>query len=63
MNFPTSDLQFIAQMLIKTRSGDQIVAADAERLERIASTGVGHVLPEPEIARPVESEPELGGQI
>ena len=36
---PVSDLQFLAQMLLRTRAGDQITEKDATRLEQIATTG------------------------
>ena len=34
-----TDIQFIAQMLIKTRAGDQITAAESRRLDEIAVKG------------------------
>lgn len=39
MNYPTSDIQFIAAMLLRTRAGDQITAGEANRLEVIATNG------------------------
>lgn len=39
MNFPTSDIQFIAGMLKKTRAGDQITVAEAARLDQIEAKG------------------------
>lgn len=39
MNFPTSDIQHLAQMLLKVRAGDQIGANDTRRLEQIANVG------------------------
>lgn len=36
---PTSDVQFIAQMLVQTRRGDQISREQADRLEDIAENG------------------------
>ncbi len=50
-NYPTSDVQHIAQMLLKVRAGDQIAVADAKRLEDIA--GVGHS----DSAAPVFADP------
>lgn len=39
MNFPDSDLQFIARQLVATREGNQISAADAQRLSNLAQFG------------------------
>lgn len=39
MNYPTSDIQHVARMLLKVRAGDQIGATDARRLEQIADVG------------------------
>lgn len=39
MNEPSSDLQFVAQMLVKTRAGNQITTDQADRLEQIAAYG------------------------
>lgn len=61
MNFPTSDLQFLAQMILRTRSNDQIPAADAARLERLAATGSGD---EPIDGVPDSLSPSIpGGQV
>lgn len=38
-NYPTSDVQHVARMLLKVRAGDQISVADAKRLEDIADVG------------------------
>lgn len=37
--FPDSDLQFLARMLKKTRTGDQVTRAEAHRLDEIAEHG------------------------
>jgi hypothetical protein len=42
-NYPTSDIQHLAQCLLKVRAGDQISVADAKRLETIAGVGHSHV--------------------
>lgn len=39
MNYPTSDIQFIAQMLLRVRAGDQIGTKETHRLEQIADKG------------------------
>lgn len=39
MNYPTSDIQFLAQMLLRVRAGDQIGTKETHRLEQIADTG------------------------
>jgi hypothetical protein len=39
MNYPTSDLQFVAQMVKKVREGDQVTVSDEERLAMIALKG------------------------
>jgi len=39
VNYPTSDIQHIARMLLKVRAGDQISVADTKRLEAIADVG------------------------
>lgn len=53
---PSSDIQFIAEMLRRTRSGDQINSAESHRLDEIAECGYtrGGVPPEhiPTIVNP-----------
>lgn len=39
MTYLTSDLQFIAQMLIKTRQDNQITEEETARLKEIAGEG------------------------
>lgn len=39
MNYPTSDVQHIAQMLVRTRNGDQTTRAEEDRLDQIATKG------------------------
>jgi hypothetical protein len=39
MNYPTSDVQFLAQMLIRVRAADQISSAETRRLEQLADRG------------------------
>lgn len=36
---PTTDLQFIAQMLVKSNAGDQITRPELDRLDDIAENG------------------------
>lgn len=36
---PTSDLQHIAQLLVKTQRGDQVTRSEMNRLEDIADNG------------------------
>jgi hypothetical protein len=43
----TSDIQFIAQMLIKTRSDDQITVEETNRLRQIAREGYSTTPPVP----------------
>lgn len=38
-NYPTSDSQFLAQVLIATREGDQLSAQQATRLQQLAAFG------------------------
>lgn len=47
MNHPTSDIQFIAQMLIRVRDGDQIVHEEDVRLNDIATKGYSSVTDAP----------------
>jgi hypothetical protein len=37
--FPSTDLQFVAQMLRRTRAQDQITAGESRRLDEIADHG------------------------
>lgn len=64
MNHPTSDLQHVAQCLVLTRAGDQIPAADAERLRQIADHGFSSVADAPveDSSRITPPGPD-GGQI
>lgn len=50
-NFPTSDIQFIAQILIKIRAGDQVTALEDHRIRQIAGTGSSDqpMFPRPEM--------------
>jgi hypothetical protein len=59
VNEPSSDLQFIAQMLMKTRSGNQITTAEAERLESVATYGYSVVPPIATIATPEEQRGQI----
>lgn len=45
MNYPTTDTQFIAQMLLRVRAGDQIGLKETHRLEEIAKVGHSNQLP------------------
>lgn len=38
-HFPTSDTQFLAKMLIKTREGDQLSQVESRRLANLAKYG------------------------
>lgn len=53
---PTSDIQFIAEMIRRTRDGDQITTVESHRLDEIADHGYtrGGVPPEdtPQIVNP-----------
>lgn len=44
----TSDIQFIAEMLRRARSGDQITAQETHRLDEIADYGYTRGTPIPE---------------
>jgi hypothetical protein len=39
MNHPTSDIQFLAQIILKVRDGDQVTVAEGTRLTAIAEVG------------------------
>lgn len=39
MNYPTSDIQFVAAMLRKVRAGDQVTSTESHRLDQLAARG------------------------
>lgn len=39
VNYPTSDTQFLAQVLLKTRRDDILTVDEEHRLQQIADTG------------------------
>lgn len=53
---PTSDIQFIAQQLIKTQTGDQVTVAEQDRLADIAENGhtTGRIAPRPGVVEVVD---------
>lgn len=53
MNYPTSDIQFVAQMLRKVRAGDQVPASEEYRLDQIAEKGYSD---QPMTPQPPKSE-------
>ncbi len=58
----TSDIQFIAQMLRRTRSGDQVTAHEAHRLDEIADYGHTRGTPVPATQTPQIVNPIAGRQ-
>lgn len=39
VNYPTSDIQFLAEMIRRIRRSDQITSAEAHRIDVLASEG------------------------
>lgn len=58
MNYPTTDVQFLAQMLLRVRAGDQIGTKETHRLEEIAKVGHSNV---PSTELPDEPDVNFGG--
>lgn len=42
-NYPTSDTQFLAQILVKTRTQDQVTVQELHRLDEMAQLGYSSV--------------------
>lgn len=63
MSLTTSDIQFVAQMLRRTREGDQVTRAESHRLDEIADHGHTKGDPVPAIAVPSIVNPSDGSQL
>jgi hypothetical protein len=64
MNYPTSDIQFLAEMVNRTRRGDQITGAEGHRLDVLRTQGHSSSADEEEVpASPVVHPPVGSGQV